>query len=139
MRCTALEAKKHVVISAMTAAGLIPLASAAEKITVLVLAIPFVLLIALFLQLIYSFRYEKPMQLGTMLSAFFAGGVYPVMLSSLVRVGTVPAGAAYILLPIIITFSCDSGAYFAGSFFGKHKLAPIVSPDRKSTRLNSSH
>ena len=31
---------------------------------------------------------------------------------------------------MILAFSSDSGAYFAGRFFGKHKLAPIISPKK---------
>jgi phosphatidate cytidylyltransferase len=35
------------------------------------------------------------------------------------------------LLPFLLTWSCDTGAYFVGSAWGRHRLAPSVSP-RKS-------
>ena len=37
---------------------------------------------------------------------------------------------AYLLLPFILSFACDTFAYFAGRAFGKHKLAPKVSPHK---------
>ncbi|WP_298029879.1 phosphatidate cytidylyltransferase [uncultured Dysosmobacter sp.] len=37
---------------------------------------------------------------------------------------------AYLLLPFILSFACDTFAYFAGRAFGKHKLAPKVSPKK---------
>ncbi|GHU49886.1 hypothetical protein FACS189459_2660 [Bacilli bacterium] len=35
-----------------------------------------------------------------------------------------------ILLLIVVTACFDAGAYFCGSFFGKHKIAPIISPNK---------
>ena len=32
-----------------------------------------------------------------------------------------------ILIPFVIAFSSDAGAYFTGFFFGKHKMAPVIS------------
>lgn len=36
----------------------------------------------------------------------------------------------YFLLLAIATYGCDTGAYFAGMFFGKHKLNPRLSPKK---------
>ena len=36
----------------------------------------------------------------------------------------------FILVPFILAFISDSGAYFAGKFLGKHKLAPTISPKK---------
>lgn len=38
------------------------------------------------------------------------------------------AGTGYALLPFVLTWSCDSAAYFFGMKFGKHKLLPRISP-----------
>ena len=32
--------------------------------------------------------------------------------------------------PFILAFLSDTGAYFAGRAFGKHKLAPVISPHK---------
>jgi phosphatidate cytidylyltransferase len=39
-------------------------------------------------------------------------------------------GAAWVLLSIGVTFINDTGAYFAGRSFGRHKLYPLVSPGK---------
>lgn len=43
--------------------------------------------------------------------------------------GTV-AGAFYLLQALGSAWLCDTGAYFVGRKFGKHKLAPVVSPKK---------
>ena len=37
---------------------------------------------------------------------------------------------AYLLLPFILSFACDTFAFFTGLALGKHKLAPKVSPKK---------
>jgi phosphatidate cytidylyltransferase len=39
-------------------------------------------------------------------------------------------GAAWVLFAIAISFGNDTGAYFAGRAFGRHKLYPVVSPGK---------
>lgn len=39
-------------------------------------------------------------------------------------------GLFYIILTLLGAWSTDIGAYFIGSFFGKHKLAPDISPKK---------
>ena len=52
------------------------------------------------------------------------------LLSSVGRLHTLPHGGAWVLLSMWIAWSSDTGAYFAGRYFGKHKLAPRVSPSK---------
>jgi len=59
-----------------------------------------------------------------------AGIVLPMLLSSLVRIHSWEKGRFLICVPFIIAFLSDSGAYFAGLKFGKHKLAPVISPKK---------
>lgn len=61
----------------------------------------------------------------------FAGGLLiPFLLSSLVRLRVGYNGTFYVLIPFLLAFMSDSGAYFAGRYLGRHKLAPIVSPNK---------
>lgn len=60
-----------------------------------------------------------------------AGGLLiPYMLSSLIRILDGPHGRYLIMVPMVVAFMADSGAYFLGRAFGKHKLAPIISPNK---------
>lgn len=60
----------------------------------------------------------------------FAGAVVPYLLSALIRILSLPVGRYMIPIPFIVAFLSDAGAYFIGSRFGKHKLAPVVSPNK---------
>ncbi len=39
-------------------------------------------------------------------------------------------GLFYLMLSLVIAWLTDSGAYFVGTFFGKHKLCPRISPKK---------
>lgn len=39
-------------------------------------------------------------------------------------------GLFYVLLALLMAWMADSGAYFVGTFFGKHKLCPRISPKK---------
>ena len=59
-----------------------------------------------------------------------AAAVVPFLLCAVVRLHSQPYGRVLILLPFVISFASDTGAYFVGCFFGKHKLAPQISPKK---------
>lgn len=62
----------------------------------------------------------------------FVGAVLiPLLLSSVLRILIgYPFGRYLILMPFLTAWCCDTMAYFAGRAFGKHKLAPYVSPKK---------
>ena len=39
-------------------------------------------------------------------------------------------GMFYVLIAVLSAWVADAGAYFAGTFFGKHKLCPTISPKK---------
>ena len=59
-----------------------------------------------------------------------AGLLVPLLLTSLIRILGMKIGRYVVLIPFVVAFMSDSGAYFAGMFFGKHKLAPVISPKK---------
>lgn len=61
---------------------------------------------------------------------FVAGLILPYLLSAVVRIHNQETGRYLILLPFVVAFLSDTGAYFAGRFFGKHKMAPVISPKK---------
>ncbi len=57
-----------------------------------------------------------------------AGMVIPFLLASLIRIMVMNRIGRYmVVIPFVVAFSSDAGAYFAGHFFGRHKLAPVIS------------
>ncbi len=56
----------------------------------------------------------------------YLGATFPFIL--LMRLE--PQGGWIVLLAMAITFGSDTGAYFSGRYFGKHKLYPLVSPKK---------
>lgn len=59
------------------------------------------------------------------------GAAYPgLLLSSLVRLRQLDRGTYWILLALVVTWLNDTGAYFSGRAFGRHKLYPRISPSK---------
>ena len=63
-------------------------------------------------------------------TAIFALVVIPYAFASFLRLEDMGYHRAFLLLPLIFSFSSDTGAYFAGRALGRHKLAPKVSPNK---------
>ncbi|MBQ6996999.1 MAG: phosphatidate cytidylyltransferase [Oscillospiraceae bacterium] len=62
---------------------------------------------------------------------FVAGVVIPYLFSSIVRIHIADGtGRFFVLIPLIIAFISDSGAYFVGLYLGRRKLAPAISPNK---------
>lgn len=66
--------------------------------------------------------------------AFFAGVAIPYLFSSLMRIiflaDSLFVGRMLLLYPLLGAFASDVFAYLVGSAFGKHKLAPTISPNK---------
>lgn len=64
--------------------------------------------------------------------SFFFAMLIPYFLSTFVRLDQLPnhIGKYYIMVPLVAAFTSDAFALFAGMAFGKHKLAPELSPKK---------
>ena len=62
--------------------------------------------------------------------SFFFSMLIPYILSSFVRLDDLPLGKYLILIPLVAAFTSDAFALFAGMAFGRHKLAPELSPKK---------
>ncbi|MCI8399961.1 MAG: phosphatidate cytidylyltransferase [Oscillibacter sp.] len=63
--------------------------------------------------------------------AGLAGGLFiGWSFSAFLRMEASGLHRAYLLLPFILSFACDTFAFFTGCSIGKHKLAPKVSPKK---------
>lgn len=58
------------------------------------------------------------------------GLLIPYLLCALMRIMDGENGRLFVMIPFVTAFLADSGAYFVGSAWGKHKLAPIISPHK---------
>ena len=59
-----------------------------------------------------------------------SGLLIPYLLSSLVRISCMEQGKLLLFIPFIMAFLSDTGAYFVGVLFGRHKMAPVISPKK---------
>jgi phosphatidate cytidylyltransferase len=131
LRCSEAGAPRRILIYTAAAAFAIPfqlsLGMGTDGTPVIVL----LLTLLIFGELMASFKGGRTMELETVAMVLLAGVVLPVLLSSLVRLGLREGtGKVYETLPIILALACDSGAYFTGLLFGRHKLAPNISPHK---------
>ena len=93
----------------------------------------YLLAILMIFELLTSFKDDvATVKVETILQVLFAGAVMPLLLLSLVRIGVEHPehSAAYVLLPLLAAAACDTGAYFVGSFHGKTKIFPHLSPNK---------
>lgn len=90
----------------------------------------FAFLLALFCYSILCYGGEHPVSFGDLTAALFSGIVFPLMLSCLLRLRLLQFGIVWVFVPLAIAFGSDTFALFAGMLFGKHKLAPHVSPKK---------
>ena len=112
-------------ITALYYAGIIFLPEkAVNSFTLLV-----IVLLILGEMLIYVVTFPK-FHADQIMTAIFAFLYAPLLLSFLYRARCLPHGIYIYTLIFFCTWICDTGAYFAGRFFGKHKMAPILSPKK---------
>lgn len=84
----------------------------------------FVLMFLIAISSHYTVTLEK------MGGSFFFAMLIPYFLSSFVRLHELELGEYLVLLPLVVAFISDAFALFAGMAFGKHKLAPELSPKK---------
>ncbi len=63
-------------------------------------------------------------------AVLFGGIAIGYAFSAFLRIYASGVSRAYLLLPFILSFACDTFAYFTGLAIGRHKLAPRVSPKK---------
>ena len=78
---------------------------------------------------VYVFTY--PRYLSNQVMAAFFGIVYvAVMLCCIYRIRNLENGQYTVWLVFLAAWGCDTCAYCAGRLFGRHKMAPVLSPKK---------
>lgn len=62
--------------------------------------------------------------------ALFSAFVVPLFLSQVIVIRKMEQGVYLVLLPFLTAWMSDTGAYFVGTFLGRHKLCPTISPKK---------
>ncbi|MCI8553655.1 MAG: CDP-archaeol synthase [Clostridiales bacterium] len=81
-------------------------------------------------------RYHKTLSMERIGFVFFVSVVFPLSFSCLAYLRTYSLrgceadGLFYVFLALVIPWMCDMGAYFVGTFLGRHKLCPDISPKK---------
>ena len=105
-----------------------PLATYWKGIFSLTLATVAMLFIVL---LVHLFLYAKHKAALPSLGAIIFSQLYiPFLLSHLFLIFRLPFGRRWIFFILFVIFAADTGAYYAGHRWGKHKLWPSVSPGK---------
>ncbi len=124
---TGLVKHFRLVIYTVITAAVVPVWCYFGMNTSVALAVILLFVVLLFMEVMLSgmkLRFDK-------ICTCLAGGLLiPFLLSSLVRIITPDGGRYMILIPFVVAFLSDTGAYFIGCRFGRHKLAPIISPNK---------
>ncbi len=81
------------------------------------------------LMAVYVFTYPK-YRTEQMLAVFFGVFYVAVMLSYVYQTRMLVRGAYVVWLVFLCSWGCDTCAYCVGVLFGKHKMAPVLSPKK---------
>lgn len=95
-----------------------------EQYITLMMIASLMLLMAVYVFTFPAYRTEE------ITGAFFGVCYVPVMLSFLYETRAMEDGAFLVWLIFLSSWGCDTCAYCTGMLFGKHKLAPVLSPKK---------
>jgi phosphatidate cytidylyltransferase len=112
----------------LVAAGAMIGAVGAGHPALLPLVLSFTLVLSGFLALM---QYPSDPDIAGKVALLTMGGIYiPLALSYLVLLHRSSSGAVWVLFIACVIFAGDTGAFYAGTYFGRHKLCPSVSPGK---------
>lgn len=122
------ETKFWVRIAALATSLLLPLATYWKGVLGLSTATVAVIFLALTIHLLLYKRQKAVLQsLGAMV---FAQLYIPFLLSHVLLLFQLPSGRRWIFFLFFVIFAGDTGAYYAGHCWGRHKLWPALSPGK---------
>ena len=92
---------------------------------------PMMVIMAFMILLMFVYVFSYPKYEAKDVMAIFFGMVYvAVMLSYVYQIRMLTNGLYLVFLIFICSWGCDTCAYCVGVLFGKHKMAPLLSPKK---------
>lgn len=92
-------------------------------------AVPLFILLLMLVMAVYVFAYPK-FRAEQVTMAFFGVFYVAVMLSFVYQTRELHDGGVMVWLIFLSSWGCDTCAYCVGMLFGKHKMAPVLSPKK---------
>ena len=160
MRCAIGQAPKRLYISSILSAVAIAIFGGLDlRMAAIILLFLFFVLSC---EMMACFSTPRKISMEMVAISMLAGGVLPMMLSTLLRIAqfettiSIPellngnstlvrithdgiVGRVRAFLPFVVAFGSDAGAYFCGRAFGKKQLAPAISPHKTVAGLSLIH
>ena len=130
IRAVGTPAAKRLYVYTAVSAALIPVSALWGVLNKVLYIDLFLLLAVVFTDAIITYKTNKEITLHQVSASFFGGAILPFFLTAIVGLKLLESGRYYVLIPFIIAFITDAGAYFTGVFFGKHRAFPRVSPKK---------
>lgn len=91
--------------------------------------IPMIIGFLMLLMIIYVFSFPK-YKCDMVMFCYFGLFYVSIMLSYIYRVRMLNGGVYLVWLIFLCSWGCDTCAYLVGVMFGKHKMAPVLSPKK---------
>lgn len=136
MRVFGVHKEWHVSIPTYVISGALPAAAyvtkdqdADARMTFILVAVSLVFSYLVYLLAVAVFSHKK-IKFSTVSEVFMSVAYVTISFTSLSLLMYVEQGIYYFGILLISSWGCDTGAYFIGSKFGKHKLIPDVSPKK---------
>lgn len=95
--------------------------------------LPLCAYILVFIEVCILIKYHKTIKFEQFTSDFFFSFVVPVTYTMFIYLrdkNNMYVGLCYVLIALAAAWTTDTGAYFVGVKFGKHKLCPEISPKK---------
>ena len=124
---TGLVQHNRLVIYSVVMAFLVTMWSYYNAIHAYLLLLLLLFVVALFVEMMLDHVKVRISMLGACL---LGGFLVPFLLSAVIRILALKLGRYYALIPFVIACVNDAGAYLVGMRWGRHKLAPVVSPNK---------
>ena len=127
MNCVGASKNRRILVYCMVVSFAVPFWCWLGSPSTLGIWVIFSLFLLLFIEAIFS---KKSVDFSYVSAALFSALLLPCFLSAFVRLRIAEHGEMLVILPLVIAFIADAAALFAGMLFGKHKLAPEISPKK---------